>query len=107
MPTWKLEKTAGIPRSVGPARKTAFTRPATPWLNMITPTAPAASALATLVEMPQVPRWTSEIAPLVAAGKSVISQPLVLVYGSVATMSFVGTTGALGTASVGEYWNAM
>ena len=75
-----------------------------PSLNMIAPTAPAAWALAILLEMPQVPRWISEMAPAVAAGKSPGSQPLVFEFGAGlgATMSVVGTTGALGTALVGE-----
>ena len=97
-------------RSVGPARKPAFERPGlSPSLNMIAPTAPAACALAILLAMPQVPRWISEIAPAVAAGKSSGSQPLVFVFaaGLGATMSFVGTTGALATSFVGEYSNAM
>ena len=59
--------------------------------------------------MPQVPRWINEIAPLVAAGKSSGSQPLVFEFGAGlgATMSFVGTTGRAATALVGEYANAM
>ncbi|MGH2945515.1 MAG: hypothetical protein ACRDPC_04520 [Solirubrobacteraceae bacterium] len=51
-----------------------------------------------------MPRWINDTAPLVAAGKSDGSQPLVLVLaaGDGITMSFVGTTGALATSAVGE-----
>ena len=85
-------------------------RPAlSPSLNRMMPTAPAAWAFASFWVNEQVPRWTSDTAPLVAAGKSEASQPLVLLLaaGLGMTMSFVGTTGALGTSLVGENSKAM
>ena len=49
-----------------------------PSLKRITPTAPAATAFCSFSVNPQVPRWISDTAPLVAAGKSDSSQPLVV-----------------------------
>ena len=72
-----------------------FTRVAMlPSLNRITPAAPASSALASFWTNGHVPRWISAILPAVAAGKSLISQPLldVLLAPEWMTMSFVGTT---------------
>ena len=110
MPTAKLANTAGIARSVGPLRKPAFMRCALlPSLKRITPTAPAVWAFASFCTNGHVPRWISETAPLVAAGKSAASQPLLLVSvdGLAMTMSFVGTTRAFGTSAVGENSNVM
>ncbi len=85
-------------------------RPAlSPSFMRIAPTAPAACALASFCTNGHVPRWSSEIAPLVVAGKSSGSQPAVLVSaaGLAMTMSLTGTTGALGMAFVGEFANVM
>jgi hypothetical protein len=50
----------------------------------------------------QVPRWISDTAPLVAAGKSDISQPDVVPPGLGITMSLVGTTLMFVSDAVGE-----
>src|SRR3954452_24323801 len=98
----KLENTAGMLRSVGPLRNPAFLRPAlSPSLNRITPTAPAACAFASFCTNAHVPRWISEIAPAVAAGKSSGAQPAVLPPGLGITLLVTGTTGAV-TSLVGE-----
>ena len=78
-----------------------------PSLNRITPTAPAVTAFCSFSVNPHVPRWISATAPLVAAGKSDISQPLVVPPGLGIVMSLVGTTWTLVSAFVGECSKAM
>jgi deoxyhypusine synthase len=78
-----------------------------PSLNRITPTAPAVTAFCSFCVNAQVPRWISATAPLVAAGKSEISQPLVVPPGLGIVTSLVGTTATLDSDFVGECSNAM
>ena len=73
----------------------------------MTPTAPARTAFWSFSVNPHVPRWISAIAPLVAAGKSDISQPLVEPPGLGMTMSLVGTTLTFVSDFVGECSKAM
>ena len=73
-----------------------------PSLKRITPAAPASSALASFCTNGQVPRWISAIAPVVAAGKSSVSQPLVVPPGLGMITSLVGTTGTLVSVPEGE-----
>ena len=73
----------------------------------MTPTAPAFTAFWSFSVNPHVPRWMSAIAPLVAAGKSDISQPLVEPPVLGMRMSLVGTTLTFVSAFVGECSKAM
>ena len=78
-----------------------------PSLKRITPTAPAVTAFSSFCVNAHVPRWISDTAPLVAAGKSDISQPEVVPPGLGITMSFVGTTLTFVSDFVGECSKAM
>jgi hypothetical protein len=73
-----------------------------PSLKRITPTAPALTAFCSFRVNQHVPRWISDTAPSVAAGKSDISQPEVVPPGLGITMSFVGTTLTPVSDAVGE-----
>ena len=56
-----------------------------------------------------VPRWISEIAPAVAAGKSPSAQPAAELGCSVggSTMLVTGTTGTVPVSPAAENWNVM
>ena len=65
-----------------------------PWLKMMTPAAPAASALTALSPKGQVPRWSSAMVPAVKSAKSAASHPLVLAFPSPSWRS-TGVTAAV------------
>ena len=73
----------------------------------MTPTAPAFTAFWSFSVNAHVPRWISDTAPVVAAGKSDISQPPVVPPGLGMTTSLVGTTLTFVSDFVGECSKAM
>ena len=77
LPSAKLMPIAGIVAVVSSPSVPATTsvRPAWPSLKTTAPMAPAACAFSTLTANGQVPRCSSAIVPVVAAGKSLASQP--------------------------------
>src|SRR5829696_6372644 len=85
--------------------RNAAVRPPPPSLKMITPAAPASSALCTFVQLLQVPlRWTSAMRPATKPLKLAAVQPLVLVAvaGAGIRMPAVGCTMA-STLPLPEY----